>query len=341
MIISSKCVQNLNMLENLSPDILYTIQDYLGKSKFEMLFLSKYIHSCVVFWFYDNIFLDLNKYSFNEKCKCITMKEYEKKCDAWPASLKTLYLANNFDNDNKLFLPSKLEKLSLGCDFNYDISHARVIWPDNLVYLNLGEAFNYPLDNIALPQSLQILEISSKFNHSLDNIIWPQNLKMLMLGCDFNYSLENVKFPDSIVILDLGTDFNHSVDNVRWPAELEILNFSSEFNYSIKNVRWPPDLKELDLGFRFNQPVKNIPKTVEILKLSSKLDEQYYDEFIKRIPKNIKTVIYRGELNYKLPQLDKNFSINIFRKKYIYSYCNINLTSHLSSFSCVRGRATD
>jgi hypothetical protein len=289
------------MFGNLSPDILYIVQSYLGKS-FEMLFLSKYIYSCAIPWFYDNIVLNLNIYPFNKHCKCIYMKDG--KCDVWPVVLKKLYLSNNFYDENKLLLPDKLEILSFGYESNYDLSN--VIWPDNLVHLSLGVTFNYPLDNVIFPQSLKVLDFSSRFNHSLDNVIFPKNLKMLILSSDFNHPLENVKFPDSIKLLILGNDFNHPIDNVQWPAKLEELFFSEDFNQRIDRTKWPANLKELDLGFAFNFPVKNIPETVEILKLGFELEEKYYYEFIKKIPQNLKVVVYKGNLNYYLPHLNKN-----------------------------------
>jgi hypothetical protein len=110
-----------------------------------------------------------------------------KKIDSLPNSIEELVLNNRYNN--KLILPDNLKILNLGDSFNYDI-----ILPDKLEKLTIGYHYNKKL---VLPNSLRFLVLGTKFN---EDIILNDKLEELTIGKQFN---KNLKLPDSMKVLTL------------------------------------------------------------------------------------------------------------------------------------------
>ena len=80
-----------------------------------------------------------------------------------------------------------------------------LILPSGLQSLTFGLQFNQRLDNATLPSSLQSLKFGWMFNQSLDNTTLPSGLQSLTFGIHFNQSLDNTTLPKGLQIFEFCT----------------------------------------------------------------------------------------------------------------------------------------
>eukprot|EP00903_Cladosiphon_okamuranus_P013973 g12994.t1 len=223
---------------------------------------------------------------------------------ALPARLKTLVLGDDYDQPmGGGELPDSLEKLVIGESFSFVAS---VRWPAGLKRLELscrwgggggvggGGGNRAPPNWVTLPPRLEYLDVGDGFNSPLDNIAFSASLKVLVLGAAFDHPIDhtgidllaeineaqsrglrqrrppssNLKealdhrpapiLPDGLEELRIGKAFNRDIETARLPNRLKRLVFSldSQFDRPVASVVWPAGLEELRFGNCFDQRVE-------------------------------------------------------------------------------------
>ena len=124
----------------------------------------------------------------------------------FPKNLKQLIIPITTDVSTINF-PETLKSLVLK-NFNQDLS--KIKFPPNLIHLNLGDNFDYPLRNGSFPLSLVYLETGNSFKGSLRAVKFPPKLYHLILGDSFDCSLDNV--PKTVKHITVGEKFNQRVN---------------------------------------------------------------------------------------------------------------------------------
>eukprot|EP00752_Nemacystus_decipiens_P006577 g5922.t1 len=122
---------------------------------------------------------------------------------ALPAGLKTLVLGDGYDRPmGEGELPDGLQKLVIGRSFSY-VSTVR--WPSALKSLRLscrwgdggdgggngGGGGNRARHWLILPPRLVYLDVGDSFNSPLDRIVFPASLKVLLLGSAFDHPIDH------------------------------------------------------------------------------------------------------------------------------------------------------
>ena len=145
-----------------------------------------------------------------------------------PTGLRSFGFSNQFDPS--LALPSGLQSLTLGSDFNQSLEG--VTLPSGLQSLTFGEWFDQSLERVTLPSRLQSLTFGCRFNQCLEHVTLPSGLQSLTFGDVFNQSLVRLKLPRDLLSLNFGLEFNQNLERVKLPTGLQSLTFGYEFNQS-------------------------------------------------------------------------------------------------------------
>lgn len=170
-------------------------------------------------------------------------------------------------NQERVYLPSKLIRLTFGTGFNQPI--IGTVWPTSLVELTFGCDFNQPIAHVVWPVSLLKLAFWGRFDQSLDNVVWPASLLKLTFGRWFNQAIISVVWPASLLELAFWGYYDHPITGIVWPASLRRLSFGYGFNRPIHDVVWPVRLHELTFQGQFNQAITGgfIPASLRKLTL--------------------------------------------------------------------------
>eukprot|EP00438_Fugacium_kawagutii_P002997 Skav220937 [mRNA] locus=scaffold3184:338608:340627:+ [translate_table: standard] len=147
-----------------------------------------------------------------------------------------------------------LQHLTLGCDFNQSLDHAKLdLWPRLQPEHGCSSKFDWQKP---LLSNLQHLTIGRDFlkssSSSQEPFCFPSSLKSLTLGYAFNQKLVNrVSFPSNLHTLTFGHAFNQSLDRVTLPSNLRTLTFGDAFDQKLEWVTWPSHLRTLTFGNGF------------------------------------------------------------------------------------------
>eukprot|EP00435_Cladocopium_sp_Y103_P061557 s808_g23.t1 len=205
----------------------------------------------------------------------------------------SLWEASNLERVN---LPAGLKSLSLDGEIQ-----SLDFLPSGLEKLTFGDDFNQSLDDINLPRSLLKLALGDSFNQSLDRVQWPSGLRSLSFGWTFDCSLEEVNLPDSLHSLTFGSQFNQSLEKLRWPAQLQSLTFGSSFNRSLHGVNLPSDLRSLSFGWDFNQSLETTVLPESLTRLT--FGYNFHQSLAKvKLPSGLQVLTFEG--NYDVQKVD-------------------------------------
>ncbi|CAN0118933.1 unnamed protein product [Pylaiella littoralis] len=164
--------------------------------------------------------------------------------------------------------PEGLRVLKLGWAFDHPLNRPL---PQSLVDLDLGDAFNHHIEEVAWPTQLARLRFGDRFNRQIELAAWPATLKVLSFGSSFDQPIESVEWPRALETLSLGDAFNHPVQSVKWAIAtgLKKLEFGMAFRHAVDDVAWPPALTELKFGACFDQQLEawELPRSLRLLRL--------------------------------------------------------------------------
>ncbi len=163
-----------------------------------------------------------------------------------PPNLKYLYLGKFFTKSLGI-LPNSLRVINAVGLVD------RLIIPENVTCLSLGNNFDQPLD---LPPNLRNLRIGNNFDQPLD---LPSNLRYLRIGNNFDQPLN---LPKRLKYLYLGDKFNQPLS---LPQKLQVVEIGDHFNQPFETI--PRSLLRLKLGNNFVGSLLMLPKHLECLKL--------------------------------------------------------------------------
>ena len=166
-------------------------------------------------------------------------------------NLRSLRFTDGFNRSLETILPQKLERLSLGNDFNQILDQTEL--PNNLESLSFGDEFNQNLDAVNLPGTLEALSFGRRFDQSLVDVRLPDSLKSLTFGSYYNQSLENVHLPLSLENLTFGDRFNQSLEYVSLPSNLQSLHFGMHFSRNLEGITWPSNLRSFSCGRQYKE----------------------------------------------------------------------------------------
>ena len=164
-------------------------------------------------------------------------------------NLRSLRFTDGFNKSLEQILPQKLERLSLGNDFNQILDQTEL--PNDLESLSFGDEFNQNLDAVNLPGTLEELSFGRRFDQSLVDVRLPDGLKSLTFGSYYNQSLENVHLPLSLKHLTFGDRFNQSLEYVSLPSNLQTLHFGMHFSRNLEGITWPSNLRSFSCGRQY------------------------------------------------------------------------------------------
>jgi hypothetical protein len=189
-------------------------------------------------------------------------------CDwEWPPCIHTLKFRNYVDAPLRS-LPNTLTSLTLAPNH----MNQPIVFPDSLLYLDLGDSYNFPLSK--LPPDLLILYLSKNYRHPLPNPL-PLSLLLLDLGVHYvhttsfptrlttlfisRYQYDKLMpLPSTLTYLSLTVCYNHSFTEL--PLSLTFIEFGYYYNQPIDHLLFP-NLKTLIFSERFNQTLPpDLPK---------------------------------------------------------------------------------
>ncbi len=186
-------------------------------------------------------------------------------------NLKKLIINSNV----KIIYPYNLKELICGNEFYMKLNNL----PNGLTHLTLGEMFNHPIEN--LPNSIKYLKFGWGFNQEVDNL--PENLEELVF-CDDeikpghgNYSLP---------------EFNQPINNL--PNKLKKITLNPGFVQSIDLL--PNSVEEIIFS---NNIMFDLHKR-ESTKCVEELSARLFNCEIKKLPTNLKKILFSAEFNSKI-----------------------------------------
>ncbi|CAB1101867.1 unnamed protein product [Ectocarpus sp. CCAP 1310/34] len=139
-------------------------------------------------------------------------------------------------------LPKSLRCSMFGRNYNQRIDGN--VLPTSMVLLDLGGAFNEPIQNVSWPPSLERLR--------------PVSLEKLALGESsngtFDEPIHSATRPMSLQHLRLSGKFNQPIVEVVWLQSSKTLTLDGIFNQPFHQVIRPSSLRQLKFGHSFNQP---------------------------------------------------------------------------------------
>lgn len=198
-----------------------------------------------------------------------------------------------------------------------DLPLSQVVWPDRLRVLKFGWMFDQSLDH-PLPGSLLDLDLGNAFNHHIEEVAWPATLRSLTFGDRFNRQVELATWPAALKRLSFGSSFDQPIAGVRWPASLQELHLGDAFNHpvnwagatglkklefgmafrcTVHDVEWPKGLRELKFGACFDQELQawELPRSLRMLRLPDVY--AMHDTFdLEGLPDGCKLYIDRTEM---------------------------------------------
>ncbi|CAJ1341749.1 unnamed protein product [Effrenium voratum] len=200
-----------------------------------------------------------------------------------PSSVQSLTLGAQFNQSlHTVTLPSSLQSLSLGKHF--DQSLQGVSLPCSLKSLTFGAHFDQSLQEVILPNSLQSLTFGECFDHSLQGVILPSSLRSLTFGSRFNQPLQGVTLPDGLQHLAFGMFFNQRLQGIAFPAGLQSLAFGDNFSHSLQGVTLPCNLQSLTFGQSFNQGLTGLTfTTLETLRFGDRFNKSLQGVALPRL----------------------------------------------------------
>lgn len=227
-------------------------------------------------------------------------RNFNHKVDKLPDKLDSLFLEDtspfNYPINN---LPKNLTVFRVGNSFNQPIDNL----PPNLIYITIGNSFNQPIKRF--PPQLRSFKLSfqSRFNHPLTNL--PSTIKTVSLGAFFDHMLDDIpstlrtldivlkdcskpiisSLPSQLINLVIGGNLNQTL--CKLPATILLLDLQTCGNIRIPLTGLPPNLKQLTLPKNINHDISNIPNSIESLKMSLFIDQQF-----EHLPTHLKQLYY-------------------------------------------------
>lgn len=166
---------------------------------------------------------------------------------------------------SQLIWPEQLRVLKFGWMFDHPLDRPL---PGSLINLDLGNAFNHHIEEVAWPATLQSLTFGDRFNRQVELAVWPATLRRLSFGSSFDQPIARVLWPPSLEELHLGDAFNHPVNWAGAP-NLKRLEFGTAFRCAVDGIEWPKGLRELKFGACFDQELqaRELPRGLRLLRL--------------------------------------------------------------------------
>ena len=161
--------------------------------------------------------------------------------------------------------------------------------------------FSYDYNEVPeIPNFIKKIKFVNNFNSCVDNL--PKNIEEIKFGDEFNQPVD--KLPKSLLVLEFGNNFNQSVDSL--PGNLRELYFNRKMNCKFDKSldKLPNNLKILGISSSFNNTLDNLPDSLEELLLEPKYCRSIFSQEIKRLPRNLKKIIYPRNYPYK-EQIEK------------------------------------
>jgi hypothetical protein len=158
----------------------------------------------------------------------------------WPSHLDSIIIDNcRTLNLSNVHWPKTLRTLIFTLIFNSRcVMNANDIHFDEMPILSVLKFNNNFNRNISInfPQTLYSLDLGEYYNYPVDDIKWPQNLRILKFGFHFNCDISASSFPDSIIEITFGYYFNQNISLVHWPKRLSIIHFGYLFRQDIQGT---------------------------------------------------------------------------------------------------------
>lgn len=172
-----------------------------------------------------------------------------------PPTLKHMELSWDY---NQLLvprsLPPNLHSLILSAKFNYSIDG---ILPSSLQRLELGGEFNQPIKRGTLPFGLKVLRLGSRFNCLLEIGALPNGLEVLIFFDGYSHPIPPALLPSSLTCLQFNNHFQQSIEKGFLPPKLTTLQFPPEYCGTIAKDAIPPTLQRLVLSRKQAKSIRN------------------------------------------------------------------------------------
>lgn len=142
--------------------------------------------------------------------------------------------------------PTTLSLLQINAASIHSISG--VLFPENLININLHSNYIVTLNEAQFPQRLTTLNLSNNRIHTLEGVQFPQSLTTLNLSNNRIETLEGVQFPPNLTILELGWNFIPNLDRIQFPHNMRELSLNDNNLIHMSGVQFPNGLTKLDLS---------------------------------------------------------------------------------------------
>eukprot|EP01133_Synstelium_polycarpum_P011413 gene11413-13302_t len=180
-----------------------------------------------------------------------------------PHSLTNLKL----DNREELqpgSLPPNLIQLDLGFGYNYPLIPSVI--PSHVTHLTFGDSYDQPLVQGALPSSITHLYFGTHYKSPITANAIPSSVTHLVFGLHFNQPLHPGDLPASIQHLSFGRMYNQPIEPGTLIAVTHLV-FGEDYNQEFASDSLPTTLESLSLESKFNHPLTNCPPSLCHIKI--------------------------------------------------------------------------
>ena len=148
-------------------------------------------------------------------------------------NIKFITIKNSIGKIHKNVLPKSLVFLNLGNSYNYEIKEG--VLPQSLKYLIIGNNYNQEIKPNVLPSSLEYLVIGNNYNHKIKKDVLPQSLKYIYFGKSYTKKLNNI-LPESLLYLyfSKNSEYIHDIDVNTLPKSLKHVKLSGKLSYGLQ-----------------------------------------------------------------------------------------------------------
>jgi hypothetical protein len=150
----------------------------------------------------------------------------------WPSSLLSLRLdccAGEGVEDLKL--PARLQVLAF-CHLLFDQPIERLVLPNGLRIIELGEMFSQPIEELRLPDSLEAIRLGSSFNMPIEKLTLPAGLTELRFGTYFNQPIKLLDFSRTkLLTLEFGQRFDQPIEQLNLPMTVRQIRLALSYRH--------------------------------------------------------------------------------------------------------------
>ena len=232
-----------------------------------------------------------NLYSFDDKeFKNLPKSRINKYSDTKDFIFRSYFIR---DRPNLRDFIKKIDDYSFAPNYNFGLDVS--IFPDSVVYLTFGYAYNQKIPAYSLPKNLITLTFGNNYDQEIREKVLPTTLTYITFGDSYNQQIKRRVLPDKLISLKFGSKFNQIILENSLPDNLQELIFGYGYDQNILKNILPKNLQTLTFGHEFNSQICcSLPNSIINLTFGHN-----YNRIIEKdvLPRNLKIIYLHGSKN--------------------------------------------